>query len=55
VIAAKNVVTNDDLSVVAPTASEELTLITCTGRFNPFTRDYSHRWVVWGNRVGQAR
>ncbi len=50
-IAGKNMVKNDDLSVVAPTKREELTLITCTGTFNPITRDYSHRWVVWGERI----
>jgi LPXTG-site transpeptidase (sortase) family protein len=48
----KNIVKNDDLSVVRSTTGEELTLITCTGSFNILTQDYSHRWVVWGKRVG---
>lgn len=39
-------VRNDDLSVVAPTPEERLTLITCTGTWNPVTRDYSHRTIV---------
>lgn len=39
-------VRNDDLSVVAPTPIEQLTLITCTGTWNPITRDYSHRTIV---------
>jgi LPXTG-site transpeptidase (sortase) family protein len=51
-IAGKNIVKNDDISVVQPTRSEELTLITCTGAFNILTQDYSHRWVVWGTRLG---
>src|SRR5579884_2698675 len=51
VIEGKNIVPNDDLQVVAPTAREELTLITCTGTFNYLTRDYDKRWVVWGVRA----
>jgi LPXTG-site transpeptidase (sortase) family protein len=50
-IAGKNLVKNDDLSVVRPTAGEELTLITCAGTYNLLTQDYSERWVVWGRRV----
>jgi len=51
-IAGRNVVPNNDLSVVRPTAREEVTLITCTGSFNPLTQDYTHRLVVWGERAG---
>jgi sortase A len=50
-IDGKNIVKNDDLSVVEATKTEELTLITCTGTFNILTQDYTHRWVVWGTRV----
>jgi sortase A len=51
-ITGRNVVPNNDLSVVRPTGREEVTLITCTGAFNPLTRDYSHRLVVWGELAG---
>lgn len=50
-VAGRNVVPNNDLSVVRPTEREEVTLITCTGTFNPLTRDYTHRLVVWGERA----
>ncbi len=50
-ISGKSIVPNDDLSVVQSSGREELTLITCTGSFNVFTRDYSHRWIVWGDRL----
>lgn len=50
-ISGKSIVTPDDVSVVRSGEREELTLITCTGSFNPLTGDYSHRWVVWGDRV----
>ena len=39
-------VKNDDLTVVEPTAIPTLTLITCTGTWNPLTRDYSERLIV---------
>lgn len=51
IIEGKNVVRNDDISVIQPSQREELTLITCTGTFNPITRDYDKRWVVWGVRA----
>ncbi len=51
VIEGKNIVPNDDMQVVQPTAREELTLITCTGNFNYLTRDFDKRWVVWGVRA----
>jgi LPXTG-site transpeptidase (sortase) family protein len=51
VIEGKNIVRNDDISVVQPTKREELTLITCTGTFNPIKQDYDKRWVVWGVRA----
>ncbi len=40
------VVKNDDLSVIAPTREPFLTLITCTGAWNPLTRDYAERLIV---------
>ncbi len=51
VVAGRNVVPRDDLSVTRDAAREELTLITCTGVFNPLTSDYSHRLVVWAFRA----
>lgn len=39
-------VKNDDLSVVEPTPSPTLTLITCAGTFDVLTRNYSHRLIV---------
>jgi LPXTG-site transpeptidase (sortase) family protein len=51
-ITGRNVVPNDDVSVVRPTPREEVTLITCTGVFNPLKQDYTHRLVIWGERVG---
>lgn len=45
-VAGKRVVPNTEISVVYPTPTEQLTLITCTGLWNPLTRDYSHRLVV---------
>lgn len=50
-ITGRNVVVNTDISVVQSSGREELTLITCIGTFNPLTRDYSHRLVVWGERA----
>lgn len=44
-------VKNNDLSVVAPTSEEQLTLITCTGTWLPLQRDYSERTVVVAARV----
>ena len=32
--------------IVGPTNDKLLTAITCTGNFNPLTRDYSHRQIV---------
>ena len=51
-IAGRNVVGNDDVSVIRSGAAEELTLITCTGTFDVLRQDYSHRLVVWAERVG---
>ena len=51
-VGGKNLVTPDDLSVVRPTAREELTLITCWGSYNALTQDYTPRLVVWAERVG---
>jgi LPXTG-site transpeptidase (sortase) family protein len=51
-ITGRNVVTNDDVSVVLSGGREEVTLITCTGTFDVLKQDYSHRLVVWGERAG---
>lgn len=45
------VVKNTDLSVVAPTEEETLTLITCTGNWMPLARDYDRRLVVTAKPV----
>ena len=37
--------------IVGPTSTEQITLITCTGTFNPSVRDYNKRLVVKGSRV----
>lgn len=38
---------NTDTAPLAPTDSPRLTLMTCTGTWNPFTHDYSGRlWVI---------
>lgn len=39
-------VANDDVSVLDPTPEPTLTLITCTGTWNPIARDYTHRLIV---------
>jgi sortase A len=39
-------VPNTDREFLGPTSDRRLTLYTCTGTFNPITRDYSHRLVV---------
>lgn len=49
------VVKNDDLSVVAPTPEPVLTLITCTGSWNPLTRDYAERLIVVANPTDEGR
>ncbi|TAK22081.1 MAG: sortase [Chloroflexota bacterium] len=49
-VTGRNVVPNNDVSVTYSSGREEVTLITCTGTFNPLTNDYSHRLVVWGER-----
>jgi len=51
VVAGKLTVKNDDLSVVAPTPEETLTLITCTGNWLPLQRDFDQRLVVVARRV----
>ncbi len=47
-------VKNTDLSVVAPTDEEQLTLITCTGAWNPITNDYAERYVVIAKPAKEA-
>jgi LPXTG-site transpeptidase (sortase) family protein len=44
-------VKNTDLTVVAPSPQERLTLITCTGTWLPLQHDYDERTVVIANRV----
>ncbi len=46
VVTESRVVKNNDLSVVAPTSEETLSLITCTGTWLPLQRDYDRRLVV---------
>ncbi len=41
----------DWASIVAATAQESLTLITCTGQFDTSTRSYDMRQIVWAVRV----
>jgi LPXTG-site transpeptidase (sortase) family protein len=38
-------------AIIGPTDNDVLTLITCTGWFNPSTREYDHRLVVRAERV----
>lgn len=49
----KSVVRNNDLTVVAPTPKETLTLITCTGAWSPLTKDYDSRLIVVAERVSK--
>lgn len=44
-------VANNDMQVVAPTSSEILTLITCSGTWLPLQRDYNQRTVVIAKRA----
>jgi sortase (surface protein transpeptidase) len=37
--------------IVGPTSAESVTLITCTGVFNPSTHQYNKRLVVRAERV----
>ena len=47
IVTEKDVMAEDDTSPTDSTASPRLTLMTCTGDWNPLTRDYSDRlWVV---------
>jgi LPXTG-site transpeptidase (sortase) family protein len=41
----------DILEVVGPTTDETITLITCEGSFDPASRDYDKRRVVWATRA----
>jgi sortase A len=50
-VTGRGVVRRDDVSVVRPTPREEVTLITCTGTFNPLAQDYTHRLVVRAERA----
>lgn len=44
-------VANNDMKVVGPTPTEQLTLITCSGSWLPLQHDYSERTVVVADRV----
>jgi LPXTG-site transpeptidase (sortase) family protein len=47
VVTQTEVLPSDDLSPTLPTSTPRLTLMTCTGDFNPLTREYADRlWVV---------
>jgi LPXTG-site transpeptidase (sortase) family protein len=48
---AVHAVTADWNAIVASTAEETITMITCGGNFNPQTRTYDHRQVVVGVRI----
>lgn len=50
-VTGRSIVKSDDVSVVRAGPTEEVTLITCIGTYNVFEQDYSHRLVVWGERV----
>ena len=45
-VVAVTLVAPSDTSVLAPTADETLTLITCGGTFDPVTREFSDRLIV---------
>jgi LPXTG-site transpeptidase (sortase) family protein len=47
VVTAVRTLPEDDTTPMKPTATPRLTLMTCTGVWNPLTGDYSHRlWVI---------
>ncbi len=50
-VRANFVVKNDDLSVLQPTSSPTLTLITCTGTWNLSAMDYNERLIVVADLV----
>ncbi len=43
--------TPDDVSVLAPTDTPTATLITCSGRWDPIARTYSHRLILTADLV----
>jgi sortase A len=43
--------TPDDVSVLAPTDTPTATLITCSGRWDPLARTYSHRLILTADLV----
>ena len=50
-----NRIVNADINfgyIVTATPEESLTLITCAGDFDPATKDYNERRIVWAVRVG---
>ncbi|MFN0071640.1 MAG: sortase [Chloroflexota bacterium] len=44
-------VPNGEFGYIYPSGDRRITLYTCTGRFDPITRDYSHRLVITGRFV----
>ena len=46
--------TSDDVEVLAPTSDPTATLITCSGSWDTFTRQYSQRRIVTATMVGVA-
>jgi LPXTG-site transpeptidase (sortase) family protein len=50
-VAVKKVVRNTDVSVVLPTDTEQLTLITCTGTWLPLQRDFDSRLIIIGTPI----
>jgi len=46
VVDGSRVVTAEAVEVLAPSSDRRLTLITCSGTFEPQTRNYSHRLIV---------
>jgi LPXTG-site transpeptidase (sortase) family protein len=47
VVSEIRILPGDDITPIGPTKSPRLTLMTCTGTWNPLTNEYSHRlWVI---------
>ena len=52
VVSTRSVPESSDWApIVAATAKESITVITCGGDFNPATRTYDHRQVVKAERM----
>lgn len=50
-VTEKRLVTPDDVSVTYPSADPKVTLITCTGDWDPIQRDYTQRLIIFGKLV----